>query len=99
MIMKIKNNIFTILLAIIIITLLILYIYTEFMSKYNEEGLTNFSDCRAQGYSKEFCIATPVATYGPGTCMCDNGSIGRVLPGFRGGCICNTGFDGLFTQD
>jgi hypothetical protein len=48
----------------------------------------SFSDCRAQGYTKEFCLQTPVSVLGPNACQCPLGEVGMVIPGFRGECIC-----------
>jgi len=57
--------------------------------KCSREGFsTDYLDCRAKGYSKEFCVTTPLAYFDVGTCRCDNGELGRLLPGFRGECVC-----------
>lgn len=88
---NIYNYKFTILLGIISITLVSLFIITEFREK-SREGLTNYGDCISKGYTKEFCLTTPVASFGPGTCQCEDGSIGRIIPGFRGECVCNVLF-------
>ena len=53
------------------------------------EGLNTYQQCRQAGYSKEFCVTKPTAFYGPSSCMCPDGTIGNILPGFRGACICN----------
>ena len=37
------------------------------------------------GYTKEFCQAN----LWPGTCLCDSGEMGRILPGGKGECICD----------
>jgi hypothetical protein len=52
------------------------------------EGFS-YNECRGQGYSKEFCVQTPISVFGPNVCQCDDGRIGQILPGFRGECICN----------
>ena len=85
---NIYNYKFTILIIFIIITLATLFIITEFRED-TKEGFGNYNDCLSKGYTKEFCLTTPVANFGPGTCQCDDGSIGRVIPGFRGECVCN----------
>ena len=48
----------------------------------------SYSVCRDQGYTKEFCVQTPVAQWGPGVCRCPSGEVGMITPGFRGQCIC-----------
>lgn len=54
-----------------------------------EEGFTgSFAECRSRGFTTEFCVKTPAATWGVGTCLCENGSIGLQMPGFGGQCVC-----------
>ena len=48
----------------------------------------NYNSCRAQGFSKEFCVTTPTGAMGAGTCLCDDGRVGMQLPGFYGECVC-----------
>jgi hypothetical protein len=50
------------------------------------EGFTSSSteECLAKGYTKEFCLQNPL----PGMCRCDDGSVGTIIPGFKGECIC-----------
>jgi hypothetical protein len=57
------------------------------------QGLTikepfNYNDCRNKGFSKEFCVQTPISVVGPGQCRCDDGNIGQYIPGFGSQCIC-----------
>jgi hypothetical protein len=54
------------------------------------EGFQTYQQCIDSGFTKEFCVQTPSSVFGlgPGTCMCDDGTIGRYLPGFRGQCVC-----------
>ena len=54
-----------------------------------QEGLTSYNRCRANGYTKAFCVQTPVSVFGPAGCMCPDGSIGRIHPGLRGECLCS----------
>jgi len=54
----------------------------------------DFESCIEEGYTKEFCVKTPVSLFGPSVCMCDNGKVGRYIPGFKGKCICNEGLMG-----
>jgi hypothetical protein len=57
--------------------------------KHTIEGLDTYQQCRQFGYTKELCVTNPTAVYGPSSCMCPDGTIGNILPGFRGACICN----------
>ena len=55
------------------------------------EGFTSsatFAECRAKGFTTEFCVQTPIAAMGVGTCMCDDGNLGLLMPGFGGKCVC-----------
>jgi len=54
----------------------------------NSEGFQTFDQCRGLGYSKEFCVQTPVSVFGPAGCMCPDGSMGFAYPGLRGQCMC-----------
>jgi len=58
--------------------------------KNTKEGFTNqsYNECINQGYTKEFCIQTPVSVLGPGYCLCRNGLLGFREPGFQGRCVC-----------
>jgi len=51
----------------------------------------SFADCRADGFTKEFCVQTPLSApwLGPDVCRCPSGELGRRLPGFRGECVCS----------
>lgn len=55
-----------------------------------KEGFTNhsYNECINQGYTKEFCVQTPVSVLGPGYCLCRNGLLGFREPGFQGRCLC-----------
>jgi hypothetical protein len=53
------------------------------------EGYTSFSRCRAQGYTKEFCLQTPTTLWGPAGCTCPDGRAGIIHPGLRGECLCS----------
>jgi len=59
-------------------------------TKNIKEGFSNhsYNECRNQGYSKEFCVQTPVSILGPGYCLCRNGLLGFREPGFQGRCVC-----------
>lgn len=56
----------------------------------NVEGFQTFDQCRGLGYSKEFCVQTPVSVFGPAGCMCPDGSMGFAYPGLRGQCMCQS---------
>ena len=53
-------------------------------------GSSDYVDCRNSGFTKEFCLKTPITNGSPSSCMCDNGQLGQRLPGFKGKCVCNT---------
>ena len=58
--------------------------------KTTREGFS-YNECRDKGFSKEFCVTTPIAAQSTGICLCDNGSVGLQMPGFGGACVCNQG--------
>jgi hypothetical protein len=93
--MKVNYNILGILFLSLIFILLnnkfgLINKFFNMINKNNNiEGLTSFSECRAKGYTKEFCLQTPTLYWGPQSCMCEDGSIGVVHPGFRGECLCS----------
>lgn len=75
-------TIFFIALLLLISTVAVLIL----IRKPTVEGLnTTYQQCRQAGYTKEFCLETPL----PHKCKCSDGTIGIILPGFRGECICN----------
>ena len=56
---------------------------------YPIESFTpSYQQCINNGYTKEFCSQTPTSSFGPNVCLCNNGSMGYILPGFRGKCVC-----------
>ena len=73
---------------LLIISLIVLFLILVNSMK-NSEGFQTFNQCRGLGYSKEFCIQTPVSVFGPAGCMCPDGSMGKIYPGLRGHCMCN----------
>ncbi len=80
--MKMKTRL---LLLFVILSLSILFI--DF-NKVRETFIDmSYGDCIRKGYTKEFCVQTPVSVIGPSVCTCRDGSIGRILPGFRGECV------------
>ncbi len=48
--------------------------------------IPTYQACRAQGYSKEFCVQSPSD---PGSCICGDGRRGKYLVGYRGECVCD----------
>ena len=48
--------------------------------------MPTYQACRAQGYSKEFCVQSPSD---PGSCICGDGRRGKYLVGYRGKCVCD----------
>lgn len=60
------------------------------LTRSSKEGFS-YNDCLSKGFSKEFCVTTPIAAQGIGTCLCENGSVGLQMPGFGGECVCNQG--------
>ena len=69
-------------LIIIIAILGSYYIYNNyFLLRENYDT----QDCLNKGYTKEFCLTRP----DPGKCRCENGQIGKIMPGYGGECVCN----------
>lgn len=69
---------------------LLVILFFSLISKCNcrESFTTSFADCRSRGFTTEFCVQTPIATMGVGTCLCDDGNLGLQMPGFGGKCVC-----------
>ncbi len=65
---------------IIIIILVIVYFKNN-----NIESFNDYQKCRNSGHTKQFCVINPLL---PNTCICENGQLGRKLPGFKGTCVC-----------
>jgi hypothetical protein len=69
--------------------ILALVIVFSFLFGYKTvEGFNTYQECRDKGFTKSFCVQTPVAAVGVGSCQCEDGSLGLILPGFRGSCLC-----------
>jgi hypothetical protein len=73
-----------------ILFLFIIVLFSIFSPSNILEGFSSskFDSCRAKGYSKEFCVQTPTSAYGPSSCLCQDGKLGRFIPGFGGQCVC-----------
>ena len=54
--------------------------------KFMAMDYPTYQACRAQGYSKEFCVQSPSD---PGSCICGDGRRGKYLVGYRGECVCD----------
>ena len=50
--------------------------------------IPTYQACRAQGYSREFCVQSPEGGE-PDSCMCRDGRRGKYLVGYRGECVCD----------
>lgn len=80
---------------LIIITLLIssnilFNIAPKYYHQGKKESFTSFyQHCINSGYTKEFCSQTPTSVLGPSGCLCHDGSVGYIVPGFGGRCVCN----------
>jgi len=69
---------------------IILITIAVFLLRSKREGFSSaFNNCLAKGYTKEFCVQTPITHFGPGACRCANGELGRRYPGFGGKCVCS----------
>jgi hypothetical protein len=72
-----------------ILLVTVIFIFSLIPKMDTKEAFTpQFQNCRDQGYTKEFCNQTPVSAYGPSSCTCSDGKLGRIIPGFGGKCIC-----------
>lgn len=60
----------------------------KFIENFENVPPSTYNDCINKGFSKEFCVQTPISALGTNICRCENGNVGRILPGFRGDCIC-----------
>ena len=74
-----------------IFLLFILFFSLVLPFKYTEGFSGSYANCRSKGFTSEFCVQTPIASYGVGTCLCDDGSMGLQMPGFTGECVCQAG--------
>lgn len=84
-----------ILLTVSLLLLISIIIFWCKNKKKNLESFSDFQDCRNKGFTKEFCQINPY----PDTCQCSNGSLGRIVPGFKGKCLCFNNNVNQMTQD
>lgn len=68
-----------------ILFILIIIFFLQVCQIEKVESFSDYHKCRKDGLSKEFCVINPLI---PNTCICQNGKIGRKLPGFKGKCVC-----------
>jgi hypothetical protein len=85
--MKLSN--WSIVLVVVSFIVSITILYNISSQSFIREGFSsNYNSCIAKGYSKSFCVQTPTSTYGPSSCLCEDGKLGRIIPGFGGQCVC-----------
>ena len=70
---------------LLILMIVIIILYFTF-GKNRIENFSDYENCRSKGFTKEFCVINPPF---PNQCRCEDGSIGKIIPGFKGECICN----------
>ena len=77
-----------------VIIFILFFVLIICLFKPVKEGMisSSYSDCISKGFTKEFCVQTPFAGNVVGTCLCDDGSKGLLIPGFRGECVCGPTF-------
>ena len=73
------------LLALVCVVLWCAFI-TQISRSAGQEGFS-FSQCMNKGFTKEFCVQTPVSYGGPAACRADDGRLGQILTGWGGQCI------------
>lgn len=79
---------FVLILLFIVLTIIIRRYFSMSSSIEGFNTMPSYQTCINNGYTKEFCSQTPTSMFGPNTCLCNNGSMGYLLPGFRGRCVC-----------
>lgn len=73
---------------LLIIIFLAIVIEPLFYKTAHVEGFDDFNTCLNKGFTKEFCVQTPVSFGGPNICRCENGMLGQIIPGWISQCIC-----------
>lgn len=71
-------------LLLIILTLLIVLLIIKY-SRYPKESFSDYLQCLQKGFTKTFCVTNKPS---PDSCLCDNGNIGKIIPGFKEECVC-----------
>ncbi len=82
-----QSTFFSTVLIFLVIILTSLFALDYRVGLDRKEGFS-YTDCRNKGFTSEFCVQTPIATAGVGTCLCEDGTIGLQMPGFGGDCVC-----------
>ena len=59
---------------------------TLFFNLWKVESFSDYQECRSKGFTKEFFVINP---HFPNQCLCKDGEIGKILPGFKRKCICD----------
>lgn len=70
-----------ILLAFVIVLLVLKY------SRHTRESFSNYFKCLQKGFTKHFCVKNKL---NPNSCLCENGTVGKIVPGFKGKCVCGS---------
>ena len=86
---------FNFIILIFLIIVLILLLINWYKKNNNIESLTNYQKCLKKGFTKQFC---QINNY-PYSCRCINGSLGRLIPGLKGECLCYNNDVNQITQD
>lgn len=73
---------------IVLLSIIIINLLNKKHCEGFNSGSKDYKSCIEKGFTKEFCLQTPSAAFFPGTCKCENGSIGHYIPGFKGECMC-----------
>lgn len=77
----------------VIILLISTVVFNSIYKQYKQGKIETFTPffqhCINSGYSKEFCSQTPTSVLGPAGCLCHDGSVGYIAPGFGDRCVCN----------
>ena len=59
---------------------------SQISSSASQEGFS-FSQCMNKGFTKEFCVQTPISYGGSAMCRAEDGRLGQVLAGWGGKCV------------
>ena len=70
-----------ILLAFVIVLLVFKY------SRHTRESFSNYFKCLQKGFTKHFCVKNKL---NPDSCLCENGTVGKIVPGLKGKCVCGS---------
>ena len=54
---------------------------------HDREGF-DYSRCRGKGFSRGFCVTTPIGSLGAGACKCADGADGILMHGYGARCVC-----------